>query len=169
MLSNIRYSGLDGEEISDMIISSHSSTINDFLKQQKSNPEYQPTTIATIPQLRMTRRVSGEYTLDDKEVYKYFEDSIGLVSDWRKRGPVYEVPFRTLYNAKTKNLLFAGRVTSVTDSMWDIMRVIPCCAVTGEAAGIAASMGDDMTELDVLRLLKELERRGVIIHFGSNT
>ena len=168
LLSTKRYTGLDGEEISNFMISSHSSTMNDFLKQKESKPNFQPTTIATIPQLRMTRRVSGEYTLDDKEMYKHFEDSVGLVSDWRKRGPVYEVPFRTLYSSNTKNLLFAGRITSVTDSMWDIMRVIPCCAVTGEAAGIAASMCDDMTKLDVSKLQTELRHRGVKVHYNGN-
>lgn len=165
LLSDKRYTGLDGEEISNMMISSHASIINDFLKQKKSNSELQPTTIATIPQLRMTRKVVGEYTLDDKEVYKHFEDSVGLISDWRKRGPVYEVPFRTLYSSKMKNLLFAGRITSVTDSMWDIMRVIPCCAVTGEAAGIAASISNDMTKTDIVKLQKILEERGVKLHY----
>ena len=77
------------------------------------------------------------------------------------------MPFRTLYNANTKNLVFAGRITSVTDAMWDIMRVIPCCAVTGEAAGIAASMCDDMTKLDVSMLQAELERRGVKLHYNK--
>ncbi len=161
-LSDRRFKGLDGDEISEMIILSHKSIMNDYLKQ--NNPDYRPVTIATIPQLRMTRRVDGEYTLDDNEMHKYFEDSIGLVSDWRKAGPVYEVPFTTLYNKKTKNLLFAGRVTSVTDAMWDIMRVIPCCAVTGEAAGIAAAMTDDMTSLDIKMLQTELEKRGVKLH-----
>ena len=74
------------------------------------------------------------------------------------------MPFRTLYSSQTKNLLFAGRITSVTDAMWDIMRVIPCCAVTGEAAGIAASLCDDMTKLDISKLQTELMRRGVKLH-----
>ncbi len=164
LLSNTRFSGLDGEEISDMMCLSHNSIFNDFLRKQKNEPNLQPATIATIPQLRMTRRVSGEYTLDEHEMHQFFPDSIGLVSDWRKRGPVYEVPFRTLYSRKTRNLLFAGRVTSVTDAMWDIMRVIPCCAVTGEAAGIAAAMDSDMTKLDIALLQRELTRRGVKLH-----
>lgn len=159
-----RYIGLDGEEISEMTYASHNSIMNDYLKRKAKNENLQPTTIATIPQLRMTRRVDGEYTLDDTEQHKFFDDSIGLVSDWRKRGPVYEVPFRTLYSKATKNLLFAGRVTSVTDAMWDIMRVIPCCAVTGEAAGIAAAMSDDMTTLNIKNLQAELQKRGVKLH-----
>ncbi len=160
-LDKRRFGGLDGEEISEFMQMSHASTMNDVLKRREADPEFQPTTVATIPQLRMTRRIVGEYTLDDVEMHTHFDDSVGMVSDWRKRGPVYEVPFRTLYSAKMKNLLFAGRVTSVTDAMWDIMRVIPCCAVTGEAAGVAAAMSDDMTELDVSSLQAELRRRGV--------
>lgn len=164
LLSNMRYSGLDGDEISAMMCRTHNSIMNSVSKGQEEYGDFQPVTIATIPQLRMTRRVRGEYTLDDIETHKYFGDSIGLVSNWRKRGPIYEVPFRTLYNSKTKNLVFAGRVTSCTDEMWDIMRVIPCCAVTGEAAGIAASMCDDMAKLDVSKLQKELKYRGVKLH-----
>ncbi len=164
LTSEKRYIGLDGEEISDMMCLVHSSIMNDFLRQKHNSPSLQPTTIATIPQLRMTRRIDGEYTLDDTENDKYFSDSIGLVSDWKRRGFVYEVPFRTLYNSKIKNLLFAGRVTSATDGMWDIMRIIPSCAVTGEAAGIAAALGDDATALDVSKLQSEIISRGGKIH-----
>ena len=53
------------------------------------------------------------------------------------------MPFETLYNKKVKNLIIAGRCTSVNDALWDVMRVIPCCAVTGQAAGTAAAMTDD--------------------------
>lgn len=159
-----RYQGLDGDEISELVCQSHSCILHDFIKQK--DDDSQITTIATIPQLRMTRKIIGEYILDDKEMQTRFEDSIGLVSDWRKRGSVYEVPFRTLYNRKIKNLIFAGRITSVTESMWDIMRVIPCCAITGEAAGIAASMTDDVTLLDIFKLQDELEQRGVKIHIA---
>lgn len=81
-----------------------------------------------------------------------------------KRGPVYEVPFRTLYNAKIKNLICAGRCISVTETMWDIMRVIPCCAVTGQAAGTAAAMTDDFLALDVKILQKQLKANGVVLH-----
>ncbi len=163
-LTDERYTGLDGEELSQITCLSHESILKDCLARKEANPDFQPTTIATIPQLRMTRRVNGEYTLDDSDVHRFFEDSIGLVSDWRRRGPVYEVPFRSLYSKKAKNLLFAGRVTSATDAMWDIMRVIPCCAVTGEAAGIAAALSNDMTALDVTRIQSELRARKIPLH-----
>lgn len=164
MLINRRFAGLEDAEISDFVVSSHSQVLNDFKKRKATDGSYEPTTIATMPQLRMTRRIDGEYTLTTSEMHKRFEDSVGLVSDWKKRGPVYEVPFRTLYSSKVKNLICAGRVTSVDDAMWDIMRVIPCCAVTGEAAGLAAAMTDDFSTLDVSLLQKKLAERGIPLH-----
>ena len=164
MLINRRFSGLDGAELSEQVCLSHQSTYDDFLKKRKNDPQLYPVTLATIPQIRMTRKIVGAYELSDKEMHTYFEDSIGMVSDWRKRGPVYEVPFRTLYSVKIKNLICAGRCTSVTESMWDIMRVIPCCAVTGEAAGTAAALSDDFASLDVIELQKILQNNGVVLH-----
>ncbi|MBQ8606001.1 MAG: FAD-dependent oxidoreductase [Clostridia bacterium] len=159
-----RFSGLCGDEISEQVILSHSQTLDDIIEKRKNDKSVVPTSIATIPQLRMTRRIVGEYTLGSDEMHKYFEDSVGMVSDWRKRGPVYEVPFRTLYSSEIKNLICAGRCTCVTDGMWDVMRVIPCCAVTGEAAGTAAAMTDDFSELDIKALQKKLKENGVILH-----
>ena len=118
----------------------------------------------TIPQLRMTRKLVGEYVLSDTEQHTYFEDSIGMVSNWKVRGPVYEIPFRALYSKQVKNLITAGRCASVSETMWDILRVIPCCAVTGEAAGIAAAMTDDFSTLDVAQLQKKLVQAGVVLH-----
>ena len=163
-LSNRRFTGLDGEEISEMCVLSHAVSLGDIRKRRENNPKIEPTTIATIPQIRMTRRIDGEYTLSADEMHKYFEDSIGMVSDWRKRGPVYEVPYRTLYSKKVKNLITAGRITSVTDGAWDIMRVIPCCAITGEAAGIAAAMTSDFSDLDVKELQRKLVSYGGVLH-----
>lgn len=159
-----RFTGLDGDELSEMVALSHAQILSDLQKRREQGQTVQPATIATVPQVRMTRRLDGAYTLDTKEMHTYFEDSIGLVSDWRKRGPVYEVPFGTLYCEQVKNLLLAGRCTSVTESMWDIMRVIPCCAVTGEAAGVAAALTDDFSNVDIKLLQDTLRKSGVVIH-----
>lgn len=159
-----RFIGLDGKEISEIVTLSHAATLNDIIKNRKTDNTIVPTSIATVPQIRMTRKIVGEYTLHDTEEHKYFADSVGMVSDWRKRGPVYEVPFSTLFSKKIKNLIVAGRCTSVTDSMWDIMRVIPCCAVTGEAAGVAAAICDDFTKIGMEELQNILKQNGVVLH-----
>ena len=164
LLVSKRFTGLDGKEISEMVKLSHSSTLNDVIKNRKTDNTLVPTSIATIPQIRMTRRIVGEYTLHDTEMHKFFADSVGMVSDWRKRGPVYEVPFSTLFSKKIKNLIVAGRCTSVTDGMWDIMRVIPCWAVTGQAAGTAAAICDDFTQIDIPEYQNILKQNGVVLH-----
>lgn len=159
-----RFTGLDGEELSEMTVLSHASTLNDIIKKRAEDKAHVPVTMATTPQIRMTRKLRGEYTQHDSEMHTYFADSIGMVPDWRKRGPIYEVPFTALYSREVKNLITAGRCISVTESMWDIMRVIPCCAVTGEAAGTAAAMTDDFTALDVGALQEILVKNGVKLH-----
>ncbi len=159
-----RFSGLDGEELSEQVCLSHNSTYSDILKRRKDDPEFIPITMATIPQIRMTRKIVGEYELSHKEAHKYFDDSIGMVSNWKERGPVYEVPFRTLYNSSIKNLICSGRCTSVNETLWDVMRVIPCCAVTGQAAGTAAALTDDFSALDINKLQSKLAEAGVVLH-----
>lgn len=163
-LSDRRFGGLDGVELSEMTCMSHQSVYQGWKERRAHDETLWPVTMATIPQVRMTRKIVGEYELAVEEMHLYFEDSIGMVSDWKKRGPVYEVPFRTLYSAKVKNLICAGRCTSVDQTMWDIMRVIPCCAVTGQAAGTAAAMSDDFTKLDVSKLQEQLKKDGVVLH-----
>lgn len=159
-----RFTGLCAEELSELTCLSHRTTLEHWLKKRETDPAAVISTIATTPQIRMTRKLVGEYTLSHTEEHTYFEDSIGMVSNWKKRGPVYEVPFGTLYSKEVKNLIVAGRCTSVNETLWDVMRVIPCCAVTGQAAGIAAAMTDDFPALDVAALQSRLKQSGVVLH-----
>ena len=147
-----------------MVCLSHSATLNHWLKKRQTDETAVISTLSTIPQIRMTRKIVGEYELSHEQTHTQFADSIGMVSNWKKRGPIYEVPFRTLYNKQMKNLIVAGRCTSVNETLWDIMRVIPCCAVTGQAAGTAAAMTDDFENLDIVKLQQALRESGVVIH-----
>ena len=87
-----------------------------------------------------------------------------MIGDWRRRGPVHEIPFTALYGNEIQNLITTGRNISVNDALWDISRVIPACAVTGEAAGLAAAMTDNFAKLDVSVLQKRLVENGVVLH-----
>ena len=159
-----RFTGLDGKEISEMVCLSHKATLEHWIKKRETDPDAVLTTISTIPQIRMTRKLVGEYTLAHTEEHTYFETSVGMVSNWKRRGPIYEIPFETLYNRSVTNLIVAGRCTSVNETLWDVMRVIPCCAVTGQAAGTAAALTDDFSTLDIRKLQLVLEKNGVVIH-----
>lgn len=166
-LEKRRFSGLDGRENSELLCASHRATLNDIRKHRKQDETYEPVTLATMPQLRMTRCFQGAYMLKETENGKRFSDSIGMVADWRKKGMIYEIPFRCLYSETIRNLAGAGRCISVDDGMWDISRVIPACAVTGEAVGTAAAMTEDFTGIDVENLQKVLERQGQKCHFSQ--
>lgn len=162
--ASLRFSGLDADELTELTLYSHDMLLNDFLKGGPVSPSHSLSTIATVPQIRMTRRIDGIYTQDESEMHKQFSDSVGLFSNWKKAGPVYELPFSTLYGKKISNLITAGRCISVTEAMWDITRVIPVCAVSGQAAGTAAAMGQDFTATDIDKLQALLIKDGVVLH-----
>ena len=48
--------------------------------------------------------------------------------------------------------------------MWDITRVIPVCAVSGQAVGTALAMTEDLTALDIGALQNALREDGVRLH-----
>ncbi len=159
-----RFTGLSGKELSEMMALSHAETLKDYLGQREKNPSAVIATVATIPQIRMSRKIVGERVLTYDEMHTRAEDSIGMISNWKKRGPVWEVPFGTLVSPNIKNLFVAGRCTSVDDRLWDVMRVIPCCAVTGQAAGTAAAIFDDFCKLNIAVLQEKLVKSGVVLH-----
>lgn len=156
-----RYSGLDGAELSGMVIDAHKNVLDDLLRRGLKAADL--TSIAAIPQVRMTRRIDGLAT-PDEDNDAYYKDSIGIIGNWKVRGPSYELPFGCLKGKKIRNLLAAGRCAAATDLMWDLTRVIPTCALTGEAAGTAAAMTDDFDAIDISALQEKLRANGNILH-----
>ncbi len=138
------------------------------LRKKRPNRVIYPLWLPTIPCFRMTRRLRGEFELEAKDERRYFDDAIGMTGDWRRKGPIYFIPFRCLTGVKTANLITAGRCISSGNTAWDIMRAIPTCAVTGEAAGTAAALacreaGGRFAKLKVEVLQKRLRQQKVII------
>ena len=120
--------------------------------------------LPTMPQYRKIRCIVGETTFAAET--EPCADSIGTCGDWRKRGPIHHMPYRTLYNKNFPNLITAGRITSATGDGWEITRVIPVCALTGQAAGTAAAQccqtGQNFATLDVPALQSTLKAQGVL-------
>lgn len=118
---------------------------------------------------RKVRRIVGEYTLTPDDVNKHFEDSVGAVSDWRNPGPIYEIPYRALYNKGLANVLTCGRSISSDGDSWEVTRVIPPAVLTGQAAGTAAAMAADQkcaaADISVAGLQHQLAAGNVLIHF----
>ena len=159
------YKGIEAKELSNVTIHSHQILLERFLEKGKLDETHSIATIATIPQVRMTRRICGKRTISCADERKSFKSSIGMFGSWRKKGPAYELPLECLYGEKIKNLFVAGRCISVADDLWDLTRVIPVCAVTGEAAGLAAALTDDVTTMDIVKLQEEICNRGGKLHF----
>ncbi|MFB0523262.1 MAG: FAD-dependent oxidoreductase, partial [Candidatus Bathyarchaeia archaeon] len=115
----------------------------------------------TAPQIgvRETRRIVGEYTLtrDDALMGRRFEDAIA-------KGP-FDIPYRCLVPAEVDGLLVAGRCISTTHEAQGVIRNIPPCMVTGQAAGTAAALaarrGVRPRRLDVHVLREVLKEQGV--------
>lgn len=158
-----RFGGLDTAELSEMTEISHATLLNNFLTRKKSIPDLLPVTIATTPEIRMTRRLVGKYEQDITEEFIDYPDSVGIYPNWKKPGPIYALPLSALYGDDIKNLLVAGRCISASDAMWDITRVIPVCAVSGEAAGVAAALSGDIHSVNVEEVRTCLMKRGVLL------
>lgn len=162
-----RISGLDADELSEFTLNSHKLTLEDFLKNGNVSDKNSLSTISSIPEMRMTRRLSGCYTQKYDENSKAFSDSVGLYADWESCARVYELPFSSLHGKKIKNLIAAGRCISSDDKLWNITRVIPVCAVSGEAAGTACALFADFNCADISKLQEVLKSNGTKIHLDE--
>ena len=100
------------------------------------------------------------------------KDSVGVAADWRSMAPSWETPYGALVPKKVRGALAAGRFinTPGTDA-WEVFRVIPAAAMTGEVAGTAAAMsvsrGIDPADLPVADLQNELVKNGNILHIAD--
>lgn len=124
---------------------------------------------ATLACFRMTRRLVADFSLGEKHMHEWFEDTVGLTGDWRKPGPIFALPLRCLQARKCNNLLTAGRCISSDTTVWDVTRAIPTCVVTGQAAGTAAALAaqhaqGDLRALDFRLLKTRLVEQGVLLN-----
>ncbi|MBN2449181.1 MAG: FAD-dependent oxidoreductase [Lentisphaeria bacterium] len=122
--------------------------------------------LPTIPSFRMTRRLHGAAVVRESDDRRWCDGCVGMTGDWRKAGPIYFLPLGCLVGVVSKNLTVAGRCISADGPAWDVTRVIPTCAVTGEAAGTAAALaardcGGDVSRLPLHVLQRRLQEQGV--------
>lgn len=130
-----------------------------------------PLTLPAMAQYRTTRRIVGQATLSDGQQGRHAADSVGLVADWRKVGQVWEIPYGTLLPRGPKGLIAAGRCISSEGDAWQVTRVIPPAALTGQVVGLAATLaarGDTAPDdLDAADIQQELRKKGIPIHLGD--
>ena len=102
---------------------------------------YDIMTLPAMAQYRTIRRIVGaeDFCAVDGEICS---DSIGVCGDFRPKGKGkhYTVPYGALYHPDFDNILACGRIISAPQGDgWEVARVIPVCALTGESAGKAAA------------------------------
>jgi len=105
--------------------------------------ENYPVHLPAMPQIRKIAGIVGKTILDSDDSFRCFADSIGLTGDWRSAGPAWETPFSALVPEKIDGVLAAGRCIAAQNDAWEVYRVIPTAAMTGEAAGIAAAIASE--------------------------
>lgn len=157
--------GLTGEEITRFVRAGQEMLFEQIRRLPKGS--FDVVSLPSIPQLRTSRHLKGGYTFTGKAWERRFPDAIGACGDFRRRGERFQIPYRTLYHPDYPNLYAAGRIISSSGEGWEITRVIPVCAMTGQAAGtaaaIAASESCGAAEVDISRLQDILRSNGAIL------
>ena len=163
------WSGTTVEEVTDYYIFEQL----EMLKNVKAIKDKNARDIAMLPMMpsfRTTCRIDGDYTLQESDAYKHFDDSICAVNDFERRDFLYEVPLRCLTRKGWPNLITAGRCAAGEGYAWDVLRVIPPAIITGQAAAEAAALaiesGKPIAEVDISVLQARLENDdNIMIHF----
>ena len=165
-----------GKDVSDYVLATRHFLL-EYYKDLYASGKYDRNScyalkVPVMPQLRKIACIEGAYVLKDNEHATHFDDSVGLLADWRKSGYVWEIPYRTLFPANgLGGLLAAGRCSYASGDAWEVTRVIPSAAMTGQVAGLAASLaidaGKEPGEISVSNLQDELRKLGFAIHFAD--
>jgi hypothetical protein len=162
---NLSYNGLDADDISRHMIDMRRYILADVMKKRaEGNIALYPFMIPAFHGLRTTRRLAGFEFSEDLHERLWFDDAVGMIGNWKKRGMRYSIPYRSIKGDTYANLYAAGRCVSADNSGWDLTRVIPTCAVTGEAAGLAAAMqADSGSAPEAVSLQARLRAQGVLL------
>jgi hypothetical protein len=133
--------------------------------------------------IRESRRLLGAYVLKAEDVMgcKRFPDAIACGAwpfeihckgkdttwIWVEPGNYYHIPYRSLINSRSPNLIVAGRCISTTHEAQASTRISGACLATGEAAGVAASMavrdGCPVAKVDINALRDTLRKHGAYL------
>jgi hypothetical protein len=163
------FTGTTAEDIRNYIVMNHKTMLEKVKEQDRFSRDI--VTLPAMAQYRTTRRICGEYTLSENDAYRHFDDSVGAICDFDRRDYLFEIPYRTLIKKEYDNLITAGRTAAGEGYAWDILRVIPPAIITGQAAGMAASLsidsGQPITAIDIAKLQKGLNEQQVMIHFDN--
>jgi hypothetical protein len=180
--------GTNAAQLSDAEVQGRRQIVDFFQFLRESAPGFEQAYILEIaPQVgvRETRRVVGEYQLNESDVLQCasFDDTVG-VNGWMIEEHVAgniafkwqdipncrgfnHLPYRMLLPLQVDNLLVAGRCASMTHMGQSAARVSGGCFVMGQAAGTAAALAIRANvrprDLNVKTLQARLEADGAYL------
>lgn len=164
------WKGADANSVTNYIMQNHIDMLNNIKNDNRCERDI--FCIPTMPQLRTTCHLDGDFTFSADDAYKHFDDSIAAICDFDRRDFLYEVPYRVLVKTGFDNIITAGRTASAEGYGWDVLRVIPPAIITGQAAGCAAVQAIEDNEpiygIDIKKLQNTLEGQNVMIHFDDS-
>ncbi len=162
-----------------------------YMEYLKGYEKMELAATASLLGIRETRRIKREYVLNfnDFKNCSVFEDEIGrysyridihesnpsrkshkeflTTSLYMDKGKSYGIPYRILVPLRLKNVLVAGRCVSTDRCMQSSIRVMPGCYITGQAAGMAATImvedKKDSRSINVRKLQKRLKKAGAYL------
>ena len=157
---------LTNEQITSFLLDGRAALLEKV--KTKDRRHFEVTSLPSMPQARKTRRIKGACTLTEADCKRRCDTTVGLACDFEKPGDWYEIPWGCLYSEAVDNLLAAGGMVSADGWAWDVTRVIPVCALTGQAAGTAAALmaREDAAaaRLSMDELQAALQAQGVRLH-----
>lgn len=162
--------GTRAEDVNQMLLLNQLELFEKLKKDDRKGRSV--VTLPGMPQFRTVCRIEGDYILQESDVFRHFEDSIGAINDFDHRDALYEIPYRTLVRSGFDNLITAGRSAAGEGYAWDVIRVIPPAIITGQAAGNAAALALEtkraITQVDLAELQRRLTEQRVMIHFDDS-
>ena len=171
-----KYSGTDHQQVTRFVLEGRRLLRQYYQAHQAGETGRQdlfPVCLPSQAQFRTTRRIVGRTTLTEGQQGIFFADSIGLAPDWRKAGPIWEIPLNTLIPVGVEGLVAAGRCISSAGDAWEVTRVIPVAALTGQAAGIVARLAVQHHilphQVSAGMVQQELSRQGIPYHISDLT
>lgn len=166
------FDGINGKDVSRFTKHSRQLIRNYFktLQEEKGaegRKQIFPAALPAMCDYRMTRRIEGKLTLQTGDKFKHYTDSVGVAADWRGGNDLWTLPYRALVSKNIGGFFSAGRCLAAHGEAWQVFRVIQAAAMSGEAAGLAASMCAERNiqpdALSVPDLQNELKNRGFLL------
>jgi hypothetical protein len=169
-----RLSGVKGKDVSAFIVESRRILRQKLAAEQVAKfgadgrKQLYPTALPGMAQYRMTRMIDGQETVRTDAMNRRCDTSVGMIADARKVGAVWEVPYGSLLPQGVENLLAVGRCMSAEGYAWQVTRLIPAAALTGQVAGIAAQLAlaarTTPDRLDAKNVQRAVEAAGIQLH-----